>query len=54
MANIKKNIIFDVVFSNEIKPKDVGCKVHEIINDLHKVLPSYDIIIHVDNMYSYY
>lgn len=50
----KKNIIFDVVFSNEIKPKDVGCKVHEIINDLHKVLPSYDIIIHVDNMYSYY
>jgi len=50
----KKNIIFDVVFSNEIKPKDIGNKAHEIINDLHKILPSYDIIIHVDNMYSYF
>ncbi|MCX7695919.1 MAG: cation-efflux pump [Caloramator sp.] len=48
----KKNIIFDVVFSNEIKQKDISKKAHEIINDLHKILPNYEIIIHVDNMYA--
>lgn len=48
-----RNIIFDVVLSDEIKPKDVDNIKLKLQQEFSKQLPNFNIIINVDKKYIY-
>ncbi|MCX7950366.1 MAG: cation diffusion facilitator family transporter [Clostridiales bacterium] len=48
-----RNIIFDVVLSDEIKPKQIDSVKQEILNEYSLNFPDFNIVISIDKKYTY-